>query len=289
MEKVLELGVEVDIEPLYRYLQSQRVPVQISEEAGKQIVWVRDPSLRPMVLEAAKRYLQDSQLQGQVKDWFDGRQIAKWSPLSRFSGYPTILVLLVSLLVTAVWTGFGEFDSHRYFLFLDRYAFPFPMMASPIEGLKYLLQEGEYWRLIAPAWLHWGVMHWLFNSLGVWVFGRSLERYLGPVGLLVLVFVSALISNVSQFVTSGPGFAGFSGVVYAMIGAHAAGLMLAPKKPIWVHQSLVVLSVAWMFMGIFGLSDLFGLHLANMAHFMGFVCGLIGVGIVLLVRKSSQD
>ncbi|WP_020406622.1 rhomboid family intramembrane serine protease [Hahella ganghwensis] len=285
MEKVLELGVDVNIEPLYRYLQSQRIPIKVSEESGKQIIWVNDASLRPMVLEAAKRYLQDTQLQGQVQDWFQGRQVATPSLLARLAGYPTIVCLLISLLITAVWTGFGEFDSHRYFLFLDRYAFPFPLMASPMEGIRFLFQEGDYWRLIAPAWLHWGVMHWLFNSLGVWVFGRSLERYMGVFGLLTLVFVTALISNVSQFFASGPGFAGFSGVVYAMIGVHAAGMILAPKKGIWVHQSLVVLSVLWMFAGIFGVFDLFGLHLANMAHFMGFVCGVVAAGLMLIFKK----
>ncbi len=284
MEKVLELDLDVDIEPLYRYLQSQRVGVQISEERGKQIVWVNDAAHRPIVMDAAQRYLMDTRLQDQVRSWFRGREIISEPVFSRFVGYPVICLLLLSLLVTALWTGFGQFDTYQYFLILDRYAVPFPQMANPMEGLKWIIREHQFWRLIAPAWLHWGVLHWLFNSLALWIFGRSLEKYLGPAGFILLVFCSALIGNLGQFIMSGPGFAGFSGVVYALIGAHAAGFVLAPKKDIWVSQSLVVMSILWMFMGIFGLSDLFSIHLANTAHVLGFMTGLVGVGLLLKLR-----
>jgi GlpG protein len=181
MEKVMSLPLHEDVQSLYRLLQAQGVRLLIVEENGEQVIYVESKEQAAAVQEAYSCYRTDHNMSQQVDRYWQ-----KAAPLQRTPVivWPTLLaspcvsLLLFSLLFVGVWTGFGRFDNHRDFLIVDRFHTDFMVDSHSVDVLWQLLLDGQFLRLLAPAWLHWSVLHWLFNSLGLWILGRSLENYL---------------------------------------------------------------------------------------------------------------
>src|SRR5262245_18104467 len=75
--------------------------------------------------------------------------------------------------------------------------FPFnDYVALSNHGLK----EGRVWQLITFQFLHTGPWPWhlLFNCLGLYFFGRSVEETLGAKGFLKLYFLSGFLGGLLQ-------------------------------------------------------------------------------------------
>ena len=58
---------------------------------------------------------------------------------------------------------------------------------------------GDFWRLITPIFLHFGIVHFIFNSLWLSMLGSRIERLSGSIHLILLVLISGLVSNLAQF------------------------------------------------------------------------------------------
>jgi membrane associated rhomboid family serine protease len=87
-----------------------------------------------------------------------------------------------------------------------------------------LVWSGEVHRLIASAFLHYGVLHLAGNMFALYIIGHFAERILGPRRYLVLYAAAALGGGVFALFL-GPVnavSAGASGAVWGMLGAHAA-------------------------------------------------------------------
>ncbi|MDP9240442.1 MAG: rhomboid family intramembrane serine protease [Actinomycetota bacterium] len=82
--------------------------------------------------------------------------------------------------------------------------------------------QGEYYRLITSAFLHYGPLHIAFNMYALWLFGQELERLYGRVRFLGLYFVSALGGSALAYLIIDPraGLAGASGAVFGLFGAY---------------------------------------------------------------------
>jgi len=63
--------------------------------------------------------------------------------------------------------------------------------ASPI-----LIQDGDWWRLLTNAYVHWGLVHLLLNSYALYLFGPLLERTIGSVRFFVLYVVTAVTGSI---------------------------------------------------------------------------------------------
>jgi GlpG protein len=287
MIKVLSLPLSEDIGPLCSYLRSRGVPLRVIESAGKQELWVADAALAPAVQAAYESYKTDPGLRNHLvyrQESMPARGPATPGFRRQILEFPLLFVLLASLLLVGVYTGFGESASVRYFLIVDYLANPWQPRAFGWNELQASLQAGEWWRLLAPAWLHWGVMHFVFNCLGLWIFGRALEIALRSSGLLLFVLVSALVSNLCQFALTGPNFGGFSGVVYALIGAHLVALRMRPDLGLWMPPALIGLALFGLLVGLSGLTEMGGVSFANTAHLSGFLSGMVWMAMAIRLR-----
>ncbi len=143
------------------------------------------------------------------------------------------------------------------------------------EGLENI-EKGEVWRLITPALMHVNVIHIFFNMSWLWYLGRLIEVRRGTIRFLTLVLVSAAISNLGQYLWGvrtnhiGP-FMGFSGVAYALFGYVWMKGLYQPEQRMAVSQANINLMIIWLFACMTGYLG----PVANAAHFMGLVTGIV--------------
>ncbi|MFH5810432.1 rhomboid family intramembrane serine protease [Companilactobacillus sp. FL22-1] len=62
-----------------------------------------------------------------------------------------------------------------------------------------LIRDGQWWRLIAPIFLHIGIFHILMNGFTLFYVGRILEPVVGHWRFLVIYMVSGIIGNLASF------------------------------------------------------------------------------------------
>jgi membrane associated rhomboid family serine protease len=100
---------------------------------------------------------------------------------------------------------------------------------------------GQYYRLLTSAFMHYGIVHILFNMYALYVLGPQLERHLGRVRFTALYLLSALGGSVVVYLFSplNAATAGASGAIFGLFGA----TFVAAKRLRLDVRSLVVLIV----------------------------------------------
>jgi membrane associated rhomboid family serine protease len=120
------------------------------------------------------------------------------------------------------------------------------------KGFLYapFVAQGDWWRLMTAAFLHYGPFHLLLNMLGLYWFGSLLERRIGSGRFVLLYLVSGLAGSAGALVVS-PNSAtvGASGAIFGILGA---GLVLEQQRDyvfggsaLGVIVANLVLTFAW--------------------------------------------
>ncbi len=143
----------------------------------------------------------------------------------------------------------------------------------------------EAWRYFTHIFMHFSLMHILFNLLWWWYLGGMVEKRLGSGKLVVITVISALLSGFMQHKFGGPWFGGLSGVVYALMGYAWLRGERDPQSGIFLQRGLILFSLIWLVAGWF---NVFGMSIANGAHLAGLVVGLaMAFADTLNVRKRT--
>lgn len=283
---VKHLPLDQDLSELTRFLQRRGLNFRVSEESGRQVIAVQDPQLVEPLDQLIDDFLRgDMQLptEDSAAETMETqpRDIPFWMT-------PITLVLIIFSGIGALLTHTetGQVWAMR-FLLLD----VAPDLRS-FMSLDDTLASGQLWRLITPAFLHFGLFHVLFNSLWMWDLGRRLELGLGK-GRYVLFFViTAIVANLTQyFWESSPWFGGMSGVVYALVGFLWIRQRLAPHPLFAVPASIIGFMLFWLVLCMTGIVDQFiDGSVANAAHLGGLVAGmLLGAVSGMLARGKPTD
>lgn len=149
--------------------------------------------------------------------------------------------------------------------------------------------QGTYWQLwryITPVFVHFSLIHIGFNLIWWWILASIIEIHHGRWAVLNLVLLVGLLSNVAQFLVTDSGFGGLSGVVYGLFGYTWVVSKIEPDSGILVPNAVMIQIGIWLILGFTGLLDSLIGPMANMAHLMGFVAGLL---IALSRSKSSES
>jgi membrane associated rhomboid family serine protease len=87
-----------------------------------------------------------------------------------------------------------------------------------------ILMNGEVWRLLTSMFLHIGVRHLVFNSIGLIAFGIEIEGLYGRWRYLFIYVLSGLFGSLASFALRGWGTysAGASGAIFGVIGMQLA-------------------------------------------------------------------
>ena len=142
----------------------------------------------------------------------------------------------------------------------------------------------EPWRIIGPALFHFSWLHIVFNTMWWWQLGGSIEKILGKGTLINLLLISAVFSNLGQFMVSGSNFGGLSGVVYALMGFVWWYGYLAPDKGLFLSKPIVGFLLFWL---VLGFANVLPVNMANTAHLLGLISGcLFAVFTVKIIKRS---
>ena len=284
MIKILELPLEEDLAPLYQYLRSHNVPIRIIEASGRQEVWVADEQLRDLTLELYQRYRQDPQVRAGLNQWQAEDNIARQqhqapgARLLSIAQAPVVWggllgMVLVAGLAYLGWTGVALLSK---LFFTDLTLSDYATLDTRLTILEQTLARGEWWRLLTPIFLHAGAMHLIFNALWYWYLGVRVERVMGTRTMLLLVLLTGVGANLAQYLVSGPGFGGMSGVVYGLFGYVGWRMFFAPRPGLIMPPAILVFALVWLLLGYTGIPLLLGQgQMANTAHLAGLLLGIL--------------
>jgi GlpG protein len=286
---VVRFPLQKDLLPLLNFLQSQQVLYRVTEEEGNQQLWILD---EPRVLEVAEYcskwasgelILETTEnndediLKPSVSKMLVFMHLVRLLPVS-------MLMILLGLLGTLAY--YGDTVTLHYaqpLLFQAFYMGQF----TPVE---ITLNEGQYWRLFSPMFLHFGYLHFLFNALFLWVIGRRIELAKGSLHYLVVILISALVANVAQYLQQpNTAFGGLSGVVYAVIGYVGIYQRFIQHPVLQFNEAAIIFFIVWLMLGVLGVVDWFmSGSIANAAHVAGLACGGVLGGLMVIVDKGQK-
>jgi len=152
------------------------------------------------------------------------------------------------------------------------------------------VRAGEWWRLFASLFLHFGILHLVMNMFGLWILGPFTEFALGfrrfvlvyllaGIGSMAIVMVFSSRSNEAQLTV------GASGCIMGLVGAMGA-LMLRgwlQEKALAAKRRLVV---ALLIVSMQTLSDFVVPHVSMTAHLSG---ALIGFAVTMVLRDRLRQ
>ncbi len=201
---------------------------------------------------------------------------------------PLVSVVLVLCLLLAVGSRLGDsLAVLAPFTFSQLVFEAGQLYALPLE---YGLQQGQYWRLLTPVFLHFGLMHLIMNSVWFWELGRRIEMHQGSWFMLLLFVFSGVFSNYVQYWFSGPSlFGGLSGVLYALLGFCWIYQLLRPVAAYRLPKGVVGLMLGWLLLCLSGVVTALGFgQIANAAHISGLLLGCAaGAGSALFDRVRA--
>ncbi len=99
-------------------------------------------------------------------------------------------------------------------------------------------------------------------------------------GLLSLVVVLAVGSNLGQYFYGGPDFGGMSGVLYGLMGYIWIRGQVDPASGLFLSPMSITILLVWFFLCLVGFIP----HVANACHAYGLVMGMI-IGAFPVARK----
>jgi GlpG protein len=189
-----------------------------------------------------------------------------WREQERNSGptiTPVALALIAVSIAVAIYSNLGNKIDSLLPLFITQYE------SGP--AALWEVRHGQVWRLFTPAFIHFGIVHLIFNMLWVKDLGTLIERRHGSWFLLGLAAVLAVTSNVGQYLVSGPVFGGMSGVVYGLFGYVWLRGRADPASGFYMPSQTVLIMLGWFVLCVMGVIP----RVANTAHGVGLVVGTI--------------
>jgi membrane associated rhomboid family serine protease len=131
--------------------------------------------------------------------------------------------------------------------------------------------DGDYWRLITAAFLHYGPFHLLLNMVALYWFGSLLEQRIGSGRFLALYLVSGLAGSAGALLLNpGTPTVGASGAIFGVFGA---GFVFEQQRDYIFGGSAL---------GLIVLNLVFTFSFSNSISIGGHIGGLVGGAICAL-------
>jgi len=203
---------------------------------------------------------------------------------------PVCSTLIAISCVIAVVSRAGD-DRHivAWLTFVD--LFPDQQSTSRFPGLV----NGQLWRLISPIFIHFGVMHLVFNMLWLKDLGGVIERRWSSDTLLFLVIIIGIIANGAQYMVNWDArhgieywnvlSGGMSGVVYGLLGYVWIRSRRDPRAGFTINPMTLWMMGGWLVLCMTGMLG----YIANTGHVVGLIVGLVAGQLAPIHGQKERD
>lgn len=294
------------------YLLTLQIETQLENQPDGWAIWVRDEDHMPRArqeLEEFQRNPSDPRYQSagstaatlrkqkvQEEKAYHRRQERFSARMGRAgtAGTVTITLIAISVIVFVLKDGspFGQslqqalsIAPYKYFLVtFDPFAGEAGKRVEMRSPWLEPILHGQIWRLVTPIFLHFGILHIVFNMWWLYFLGGAIEWKRGRVRYLALVLVTAALSNLAQYflgrIGSGmplgslprsPNFGGMSGVVYGLFGYVWMKARFQPELGLHIDHTNIIIMIGWFFLCMTGWIG----PVANVAHGAGLIAGML--------------
>ena len=161
-------------------------------------------------------------------------------------------------------------------VFLIVFSMPETLRGQAFESLSFSGPHAiEAWRWLIALFLHASASHLFFNMLGLYIFGKTIEKDVKGAWFLIIYFAAGLLGNLALMATSTGNAVGASGAVFGLLGA---AMLLKPEEFIHIFVFPLPLSIVAV---IFIISETFVLYfqpagfanVATVSHIAGIIAG----------------
>lgn len=184
--------------------------------------------------------------------------------------YATLTLIGIMLMLVI----FTEFISPRALLYLG-------------FSKDTVINDGEVYRLFTSIFTHANIMHFLNNSLGLYIFGARIERHYGKINMLLTFFSTALLGNILSILILPNAYSiGASGGIFGLIGFALCVVMFSDKMIFGFDFNTIAIMTVFMLLSSFLIENV-----NNVAHITGFLVGfLIALAFTFLnTDKNNID
>ena len=143
-----------------------------------------------------------------------------------------------------------------------------------------MVMKGWIWSFVTYMFMHGGITHLLFNMLGLFIFGRYIERQMGSKEFLLYYFVTGILAGIFSFIIYfftrdyAAALVGASGALYAVQLAFA---VYNPNAIIYIWGILPlrapIMVLVYTVLSIFFVITGGGGNVAHLTHLAGFGFG----------------
>lgn len=146
--------------------------------------------------------------------------------------------------------------------------------------------EGEWWRFLSAAFIHFDTKHLGYNLLSLYALGSFLEHEEGRVKFIAIYFLSGIFGNIVSFALNYEFSGGASGAIYGLAGIATAQIIrLMFGKDLGVRE--FARNRWWMLLlypAILILPGFADPRINNASHISGMFAGLV----LALVFTSNE-
>lgn len=279
MIPAIKVPLSLDLTEFTQFLWMNEIPHRVTEEEDAQIIWV-SPRVSTERIQQLFDYWRSGQSLNQIQVRSSAQSgMSQFSP-ERLAKLPVVMSLILLSVCFSLLIHLG--DQYAVMNWLSFTGFQIRGDQLYYDAITELIASGELWRIWTPIFLHFSLLHILFNLLWVWVIGQRIELLQGGMRLLMLVLFSGALSNLAQFAVSGPLFGGMSGVVFALLAYVWTWDKLSGRPFFGFPSVLMGFMLFWLALGFTGALESVGLGaIANTAHLVGLIAGVV---FALLVR-----
>lgn len=263
------------------YLKSQSIDAQLRQNSQEIEVWALDDHC----LEQAKQLYQvfnekpsDPRFETSYKDYTRKKREKSRKLKQHYRQYfqrPGANQITIALLVISVLVYLLTLSPSLGRLIVSNLIINVPGFSAITVWTQ------QPWRLLTPMFLHFGILHILFNMFWLYDFGTLIEKKEGKIFYSFFIFFASLGSGLLQFFIHGPMFGGMSGVVYALFGYLWFSAKYNLRSGYYISNSIVFWMLGWFilcFLGVIG-------SVANYGHLGGLLVGVL----FALLKKYKQD
>lgn len=149
----------------------------------------------------------------------------------------------------------------------------------------YILEKGQYYRILTSMFLHFGLDHLFNNMLVLWFMGGTLEQRIGHVRYLIIYLLSGILAGTASLgyniITGQTAIsAGASGAIFGVVGGVTCFAILSRNQAngFTKRQMLVFIFLTFY-------SGFTSQGVDNVAHVAGFLTGLVLTFISCQLQK----